>query len=257
MKMLFAAALLFAAAPLQAALKSQAYSYEEGKDGFDGYMAFDDAAQGARPGVVVVHEWMGLGDHVKKVADKLAGLGYVALAVDIYGEGIRPKSRNEAAEESSKYKNDRELFRKRVALGVKQLRKMKRVDGKKIAAIGYCFGGTGVLELARSGSDVLGVVSFHGGLDTPRPEDSKQLKTKVLALTGADDPYVPYEQVRAFQKEMTTANADWQLITYAGAVHSFTNVEAGDDPTKGAAYNERADRRSWEHMKVFLSELFQ
>jgi dienelactone hydrolase len=249
--------LLVLVAPLNAAINTQVVNYEDGKDGFQGYVAFDEAQQGPRPGVLIIHAWMGVDDHVKQAAEKLAALGYVGFAADVYGEDRRPTSQNEAAEESSKYKNDRDLFRKRVTAALKQIRKMKRVDGKRIAAIGYCFGGTGVLELARTGADVAGVVSFHGALENPRPNDSKQIKTKLLVLTGADDPYVPIEQVRAFQREMTEAEVDWQLITYSGAVHSFTHKSAGDDPSKGNAYNEAADRRSWEHMKLFLFEVFR
>ena len=131
------------------------------------------------------------------------------------------------------------------------------VDRQRIAAIGYCFGGTAVLELARSGADIAGVVSFHGGLGTPRPADPHTFKAKVLVLHGADDPNVPLQQVIDFQEEMRKAKADWQMICYGGAVHAFTNPASGSDPSKGVAYNEKADRRSWEHMNIFFDELFQ
>ena len=211
---------------------------------------------GKRPGVLVVHEWTGLGPYVQKRVQQLARMGYVALGADIYGKGVRPGNPKDAAAIAGKYKGDRQLMRDRVLAGLAELRRQPRVDAGRIAAIGYCFGGTTVLELARSGADVRGVVSFHGGLDTPLPAKAGQMKAKVLALHGADDPFVPPAQVAAFQDEMRAAGADWQMVYYSGAVHSFTNPEAGNDPKKGAAYNERADRRSWEAMKLFFAEIF-
>lgn len=151
------------------------------------------------------------------------------------------------------------LYRARLTAGLDFLKADERTDAAKAAAIGYCFGGTGVLELARSGAEIAGVVSFHGGLDGAEGMTAGEGKipAKVLVLHGAVDPYVPAEQVAAFEKEMTDAKADWQLVAYGGAVHSFTHKEAGDDPSRGAAYHEAADRRSWEAMKVFFGELFQ
>jgi dienelactone hydrolase len=206
---------------------------------------------------MVVHEWMGLNDYAKKRAEQLAALGYVAFAADIYGKGIRPKDAKEAGEQASIYRGDRSLMRARATAGLEELKKFRLTDTLKIAAIGYCFGGGTVLELARSGARLNGVVSFHGNLDTPHPEDARNIKAKVLVLHGGDDPYVPAEQVAAFQKEMREASVDWQMIIYGGAVHSFTNPASGNDPTKGAAYNAEADRRSWEAMRPFLNEIFQ
>jgi len=137
-----------------------------------------------------------------------------------------------------------------------QLKKSQFVDAQKTAAIGYCFGGTTVLELARSGADIDGVVSFHGALATPAPDDAKSIKGKVLALHGADDPFVPPAEVQAFEEEMRKGKVDWQLVAYGNSVHSFTDWNAGNDNSKGAAYNEKADKRSWEDMKDFFSELF-
>ncbi len=219
----------------------------------EGYLAFDDAKKGVRPGVLVIHEWTGVGPHVQKVAQKLARLGYVAFAPDIYGKGIRPQP-PQAAEISSVYKNDRTLLRERVAAGLEELKKQKTVDTRKLAAIGYCFGGTSALELARMGADVSAFVSFHGSLTSPTPGDAKNIKGKVLVLHGADDPYVPDDEVKGFENEMRAAKVDWQLVKYSGAVHSFTNVEAGNDNSKGAAYNQSADQRSWGAMKAFLRE---
>src|SRR5437899_2871385 len=152
------------------------------------------------------------------------------------------------------YKNDRKLMRSRATAGLEILRKQPLVDAKRVAAIGYCFGGTTVLELARAGTDIAGVVSFHGDLATPHPEDAKNIKCKVLALHGADDPFVKPEIVAAFENEMRKAGVDWELVAYGNAVHSFTNPGAGNDAGKGAAYNEKADRRSFQAMRSFFDE---
>lgn len=244
------------ATPVHAVLHSEAVEYRDGDAIMEGYLVYDDAVAGKRPGVLVVHEWMGLGPYAKGRAEQLAKLGYVAFAADIFGKGLRPKDAKEASQFSGKYKSDRKLLRSRVNAAFDVLIKQKLVDTKKTAAIGYCFGGTTVLELARSGADIAGIVSFHGGLATPAPEDAKNIKSKVLALHGGDDPFVKPDEVLAFQDEMRMAGVDWHFVSYGSAVHSFTNREAGDDPKKGAAYNEKADKRSWEAMKVFFREIF-
>ena len=254
---LWAAALLLYPAAAGAALKTRTVEYKQGKTVLQGYLAFDDSTKGKRPGVLVVHEWMGLNDYVKRRAEQLAGLGYVAFAADIYGKGVRPKNPAEAGAQAKIYRDDRKLLRARAAAGLDVLRKDRNVDPKRIGAIGYCFGGTTVLELARSGADVAGTVSFHGGLATPTPEDARKIKGRVLALHGADDPHVPPKEVAAFEDEMRKAKVDWQLVAYGGAVHSFTNPASGNDPSKGAAYNERADKRSWEAMKLLFGEIFR
>jgi dienelactone hydrolase len=230
--------------------------YKVGDTTCEGYLA-GDTASGKRPGVLVVHDWMGLGKFSMAKVDELAKMGYVALAVDIYGKGVRPANPKEAGEQAGKFKSDRALLRARILGALDVLKNNEHVDSKRIAAIGYCFGGTTVLELARSGADVAGVVSFHGGLDTPTPGDAKNIQCKVLALHGADDPYVPPAEVAAFEAEMTKGGVDWQLIKYSGAVHAFTNPGAGTDNSKGAAYNEKADKRSWEAMKLFFAEIFR
>jgi dienelactone hydrolase len=237
-----------------AALKTQIVEYRHGEVVLEGYLAYDDAVTGRRPGVIVVHEWKGVGAHVKASAEKLAKLGYVAFAIDMYGKGIRPKDNKEAGAEAGKYKGDRALMRARAKAGLDWLRQHELTDPQRIAAIGYCFGGTTVLEMARSGAALAGVVSFHGGLDSPTPADARNIKGKVLVLHGADDPLVPAAEIAAFQDEMRQAKVDWQMVYYGGAVHSFTNPEAGNDPAKGVAYNEAADRRSWAAMKTFLAE---
>jgi len=238
----------------RAEVKTEVVEYRHGDVLLEGYLAYDDALTGKRPGVLVVHEWMGHNPYVRKRAEQLARLGYVAFALDMYGKGVRAKDGKEAAALAGIYKGDRKLMRARAGAGLDVLRKHAMVDPSRLAAIGYCFGGTTVLETARGGADLVSVVSFHGGLDTPTPADAKNIRGKVLALHGGDDPYVPPKQVEAFQEEMRKGGVDWQFVSYGGAVHSFTNPEAGSDNSKGAAYNERADRRSWEAMKAFFAE---
>ena len=238
-------------------IRGRAVEYKQGDTQLEGWLVYDDAITSKRPGVLVVHQWKGLTDYEKKRAEMLAKLGYVAFACDIYGKGVRPQSNQEAGEQAGKYKGNRTLLRERVRAGLETLKQQEQVDPKRIAAIGYCFGGTTVIELARSGAGVAGVVSFHGGLDSPTPADGKNIRCKVLVLHGADDPFTPAKDMAAFEKEMRGAGVDWQLIKYGGAVHSFTDWNATGLNIQGAAYNKKADERSWEHMKLFLGELFK
>jgi len=245
------------AAAADAEIKSQVTEYKQGETVCEGLLVYDNATSGKRPGVLIAHQWKGLTAYEKRRAEMLARLGYVVFCADIYGKGVRADNPQDAAKLATKYKDDRPLLRARVNAAFDQLKKQPLVDTRRTGAIGYCFGGTTVLELARSGADATGVVSFHGGLNTPTPEDAKQIKGKVLALHGADDPFVPLAEVTAFEEEMRKAKVDWQLVGYGGAVHSFTMKEAGNDNSKGAAYNEKADQRSWEAMKVFFAEIFK
>lgn len=240
-----------------AAVQTKTITYQQGGVTLEGYLAWDDAQSGPRPGVLVVHQWMGLTENEKMRARMLAELGYVALACDVYGQGVRPADTAAAGKEAGKFYGDRELLRARVAAGLAELRKQPGVDPARCAAIGYCFGGGAALELARSGADLRGVVSFHGSLDTPLPAQKGVVKAKLLVCHGAVDPYVKPEAVRGFIDEMEAAGVDYQLVMYAGAVHAFTQKGAGDDPTKGAAYNEAADRRSWIAMKDFFAEVLR
>lgn len=240
----------------EAKLVTKTVEYRQGDTVLEGYLAYDDAVTGQRPGVLVVHEWTGLGKYVRNRAAQLAEMGFVAFAADIYGKGIRPNSREEAGKEAGKYLSDRKLLRLRVIAGLEKLLKQPQVDSTRVAAIGYCFGGTTVLELAKSGAKLNGVISFHGGLSSENPSDGKNIKAKVLVLHGADDPRVPQQQVAAFQEEMRKGGVDWYMVSYGGAVHSFTNPDAGNDPGTGNAYNEKADRRSWLAMKSFFAEIF-
>ncbi len=230
--------------------------YKIGDVTLQGYLAYDNSKSDKRPGVLIVHQWMGLTDYEKKRARQLAELGYVAFAADIYGKDGRPSDTKEAGQQAGKYYGDLNLFRERLNAGLNELKMQPLVDADNVAAIGYCFGGGGVLELARSGADLKGVVSFHGSLKTQNPDDAKNIKCKVLVQHGAIDPFVPEEDVVAFKKEMEDAKVDYVLTEYAGSVHAFTMEGAGSDITKGAAYNEKADKRSWEAMKIFFGEIF-
>lgn len=241
----------------QGEIKLETIEYKQGDVVCEGVVAYDTAVQGKRPGVLIVHQWKGLTAYERKRAEMLAQLGYAVLCADIYGKGVRADNAKDASALAGKYKSDRALLRARVNAGLEQLKKLAVVDPKRTAAMGYCFGGTTVLELARSGAEVSAVVSFHGGLNTPNVADAKAIKGRVLALHGADDPFVPPTEVATFEEEMRKAGVDWQLVSYGGAVHSFTDWNAGGDNSKGAAYNEKADKRSWEAMKSFFAEVLK
>jgi len=239
-----------------AKLVTKTVEYQQGDTTLEGYLAYDDSFTGRRPGVLVVHQWMGLTDYEQNRAVMLANLGYVAFCADIYGKGVRPQNYQDAGAEATKYKTNRAVLRLRVNAGLAKLKQNELVDTNRIAAIGYCFGGTTVIELARSGAALNGIVSFHGGLDSPAPTDGKNIQCKVLVCHGADDPFEKPEDLAAFESEMRAANVDWRLIMYGGAVHSFTQPMA-DGSLPGAKYNERADKRSWQDMKQFFAEIFQ
>ncbi len=248
--------LFLASGPLMAEVVTETIEYKLGDTVLQGYVAYDAKLAAKRPGIVVIHDWMGNGPFTKKRAEELAALGYTAFAADIYGKDTRPKDTKEAGEFAGKYKNDRKLLRERVRAAYDELLKHKTVDKSRTAAMGFCFGGTTALELARSGAPVTGVVSFHGGLDSPTPADAKNIKGKLLILHGADDPWVPAKEVAAFEKEMKGAQVSYRIEKYPGAVHAFTNPDAGNDPKKGAAYNAEADAKSRVEMTKFLSSVF-
>jgi dienelactone hydrolase len=207
--------------------------YVHGRTVLEGYLAEPPGTFGDLPAVLVVHAWKGIRDHERDWAERLARRGYVVLVADIYGKGVRPETREEAAKQAGKYRADRALLRSRARAGLERLKAHDRVDPERTAAIGFCFGGGAVLELARSGAELAGVVSLHGNLDTPDPDDAKSIVARVLVLHGAADPHVPAEQVRAFEAPA-----------------------AGDDPSRGAAYDEEAAGRAWEATLAFLRELF-
>lgn len=247
---------LFIAATGRAEIKGADHLYKLGDVEMEGYIAYDDAVKGPRPAVLIVHEWTGLGDYGKRRAREIAALGYVAFAVDIYGKGVRATDPKQAGELAGKYKGDRPLLRARIQAALDDLLKRDDVDPARIAAIGYCFGGTTALELARSGAPIAGVVSFHGGLSTPMPAKVGDIKAKILVLHGADDPFVPAAEVAGFEKEMFESKTEFEFVKYPGAVHSFTNPDAGSDNSKGAAYNADADKKSFEAMKAFFAKIF-
>lgn len=242
----------------QAELKTHDLDYmHEGKP-MQGYLVYDPdkLKPGKNPALLVYHAWMGIGEPEKEWSNRLAEQGYIVFAPDIYGKGIRPTDPKQAGEQATIYRKDRKLMRARAQAGLKQLQNHPRVDASKIGALGFCFGGGVALELARSGADVKGVVSLHGNLDTPDPADAKNIKGQVLVLHGAADPHVPMEQVAAFQQEMHAAKVDWQLDMYGGAVHAFTDLRAGSDPSKGAAYDASAAGKAWDATVQFFGKLF-
>ena len=242
--------------PAQAKIKTEVVEYKSGDATLQGFLAYDDANAKPRPGVLLIHDWMGVEGYAESRAKQLAELGYVAFAADIYGKGVRPADPKQAGALAGKYKGDRALYRERLKAGLAQLTGNKLVAPGQVAVIGYCFGGTGALELARDGADVKGVVTFHGGLSTPTPADAKNIKCPVLVLHGADDPFVKADEVAGFKKEMDDASVKYTFIAYPGAVHSFTRPDAGSDNSKGAAYNAEADKKSWAEMKKFFGQIF-
>ena len=209
-----------------------------------------------KPGILILPAWMGIDQHSKDTAENLSKLGYHAFVADIYGEGNYPKDFKEAGKSAGFYKTNFKDYHRRIALALEQLIR-SGANPDNIVVIGYCFGGTGALEAARAHLNLKGAVSFHGGLGKDASRTAEPITTKILVCHGADDPYVSKEEVTAFQQEMRDTKTDWQMIYYANAVHSFTNPEAGNDNSKGAAYNEKADKRSWEHLTVFLDEVLK
>ena len=246
-----------AASSARATLHTESVKYTAGDTQCIGYLAYDDTAKNA-PGVLVAPEWWGLTDYPKHRAEQLAGLGYVAFVMDPFGDGQTTDDPRVAGKLSGALRgNDRTVLRQRASAALEILKKDPHVNPAKLAAIGYCFGGTTVLELARSGADVAGVVSFHGGLSTPNPADAKNIKGKVLICHGADDTFESPEEIAGFKKEMNDGNVDWQMNIYSHAVHGFTNPLADSHHIPGIAYNADADRRSWEAMKAFFEEIFK
>jgi len=247
--------IVFIAISANAGMVSKAVQYTHEGTVLEGYLAYDDSAMDKRPGVLVVHEWWGLNDYVRSRVDKLAQLGYVAFALDMYGKGIWTTKPDEAKALSGHLRGT-PLMRERARAGLDILRNNSQVDPEKIAAIGYCFGGTTVLELAYSGADVAGVVTFHGGLTAAKPDDFSRIKARFLINHGANDGFISTEAIQAFQDGLNQAGADWQMIYFSGAVHSFTNPGADSVGIKGIAYNKQADERSWIYMQQFLKEIF-
>jgi len=251
-----ALALLLFPSTLQAAIRTEIIRYRQGNTEFQSLLVYDDAAQGRRPGILVCPEWWGLNDYAKRRAEMLAQPGYVALAVDLYADGKTTEVPALARKLSDELKSNRPLLRLRINAALEEFRKDPRVDAREIAAIGYCFGGTTVLELARSGAEVRGVVAFHPRLDSPNPSDGKNIKGRVLVCYGANDTASSAKDVEAFEQEMRQNNVDWEMRLYGNAGHGFTNPSADKRGVPGVGYNADADRRSWQALQVFLAELF-
>jgi dienelactone hydrolase len=252
-------AALFLAMPVmsRAAIKTEVIDYKDGDVALQGFLAYDDTKVANAPGVLVIHEWWGHNEYGRMRAQQLAGLGYVAFALDMYGKGVAANTPDEAGKLATPFYKDRGLMRSRAGAGLNVLKSQKNVDPRRIAAIGYCFGGTTALELARGGADLVGVVSFHGGLDFPNPDETKNIKGSVLICTGADDPMVTPDKVDAFEDQLRKAKVDYGINIYGGAVHAFTNPAADAHNIPGIKYNEKADKRAWEAMKAFFKELFK
>ncbi|MFZ5448576.1 MAG: dienelactone hydrolase family protein [Thermodesulfobacteriota bacterium] len=241
---------------VEAKLVTKTVEYRQNDTVMQGFLAYDDGFKEKRPGILVVHEWWGLNDFAKERAEKLAGLGYVALAADIYGNGHTTTHREEAAKLAGALRGNPELLRARARAALRVLADNPLVDPKRLGAIGFCFGGTTVLELAYSGADLAGVVSFHGGLPKTTPDDLKRIKASILVLHGADDPHVPAADITAFQEAMRQAGADWQMVYFGGAVHGFTNPANVSNKASGVAYHARTARRSWQYMQDFFRGIF-
>jgi dienelactone hydrolase len=231
------------------------YQDEKGTP-LQGYVVYDDASSSPRPGVIIVHDWRGLSDYTKKRADMIAHLGYIAFAADIYGKGVHLNSVPEFSKEMAPYKADRDLYRLRDRAAYDAFIKQPEVDKTRIAAIGYCFGGTGVIEMMRDGLPLLGVVSFHGGLDARPVTPGKKMTGKVLALCGADDPFEKGSDMAAFEQQMHDNGIDLKVVEYPHAQHAFTDPGVDALNVPGAKYNAAADKASWQAMKTFLHHLF-
>lgn len=239
-----------------AAVQTKSIEYKAGDATLKGVLAWDDAVQGKRPGVIVVHEWWGNNDYPRRRAQQLAELGYVGFAVDMYGDGKTTADAKQAAQWSDAVIQDRDALQARARAALETLQAQPLVDPQRVAAIGYCFGGLVVLEMARAGMDLDGVVSFHGGLGTAKPAKRGDVKANILVLTGDADDFVPPEQVDAFKQEMDQAAAKYEIKVYPNAQHAFTNPDADKVGLKSVKYDAEADRQSWEEMKRFLREVF-
>ena len=236
-------------------MRAESLEYKDGDVTLKGFVALDDQSSHKRPGILVMPEAFGLGKQAKDRALRLASLGYAALAGDPYGNGLEVSDLQDAITHAGAIREDNTKFRQRIRAGLDALMALPQVDTDRLAVMGYCMGGTCSLEMARDGAPLRGVVSFHGALETQSPAEPGTVQAKVLVCHGADDPFVPVEHVNAFEEEMTKAGVDWQVISYGGTVHSFTNPEA-DGSIEGICYNKQADERSWQAMRAFFDEIF-
>ena len=239
-----------------AEVRTREIEYKQGNAVLQGLIAWDDAVKERRPGILVVHEWWGHNDHVREQAKRLAAAGYVGFALDMFGKGKVTTHPKEAQAFMSEAQKEPATMSARFQAALDQLKQDPHVDRENLAAIGYCFGGAVVLDQARSGADLDGVVSFHGMLGTKTPAEQGKVKAKILVLTGAIDPFVPAEQVEGFTKEMKAAGAKFQVVTLLNAKHGFTNPNAGKAGLDALEYNAEADNTSWVAMLGFFKEVF-
>ena len=253
----FLLATLLPAAASKAALRTQVIEYHDGVTVLRGYLAYDDGTQDKRPGVLIAPEWWGLTDYPKHRAEQLAQMGYIAFALDMYGNGVTAADPEGAKALVAPFYGNRKFLRSRAAAGLKVLTDQTLVDPQRIAAIGYCFGGTVALELARAGAPLVGVVAFHGDLSNPTPADDANIKGQILVCHGAKDPLVPLSAVSDFEKEMGQTAVPWQVNLYSGAMHAFTNPDADSHHMPGVAYNAEADAHSFAAMRSFFDEIFK
>jgi len=239
-----------------AAVKTKDVEYKFDGVTFKGQIAYDDEVKGKRPGVLVVHEWWGLDDYAKKRAAELAKLGYVAFACDMYGDGKQAKHPDDAGKFAADVRKNIDVWQGRAKAALKVLAENEMVDATKLAAIGYCFGGSTALQLAYSGADLKAVATFHAALPTPTAKQAEAIKAKILVSHGADDFFIKPESIKAFRDGLDAAKVQYKFESYPGAVHSFTVPSADDHKIKGMAYNKEADEKSWASMKVLFAEAF-
>lgn len=252
--MIVASTLLMALGTASAAVKTQMVEYRVGDARMKGYLAFDDSAKGKRPGVLVFHEWWGLDDYAKKRAEQLAGMGYVAFCPDMYGGGKVTDHPTEAGKMAGMVRMNQKTWLGRAKAGLKVLQDHDRVNGKRIAAIGYCFGGSTALTLAYSGAPLDAVVTFHAALPVPNARQAKTIQARLLICHGADDGFISKDTIAKFKKALDSARVSYRFVSYPGAVHSFTVTGADKRGIKGIAYNEAADKKSWQQMKDLFAE---
>jgi dienelactone hydrolase len=238
------------------AVKTEVIEYRDGDTPLRGYLVYDDAASGKRPGIIVVHEWWGLNDYAKRRAEMLAELGYVAFALDMYGDDKVTEHAEEAGGWMKQITENVDRWQRRALAGLEVLKGRDEVDPEKIAAVGYCFGGATVMQMAYAGADLDGVVSFHGSLPPATEAQQAKITAPILVAHGEADGFVPAERIEAFRSALEAAGADWQMVIYGGARHGFTNPGAGEYGMDKLKYDPKADTRSWAMMQSFLDEAF-
>ncbi len=252
----FCSLMLLGLAPAWSEVQTKTIRYQDGDVELQGYLAWDDAAESRRPGVIVVHEWWGLNDYARSRAEALAALGYVAFAADMYGADKVTEHGSQAKEWMQQITANQQAWQNRAALGLEVLKGHKLVDADRLAAIGYCFGGATVMQMAYSGADLKGVVSFHGSLPVATEEQQGRIKAAVLVAHGEADAFVPAERVDQCRAALEKAGTDWEMNIYGGVRHGFTNPDASRYGIDNLVYDERADRRSWKRMQLFFDEIF-